>query len=289
MKSKLLSCAAMICFAATPVALAQPEFAPMWDDHSETAAEAEREPVEWDLTRLYPTVDAWDASRLALLERIEPIGAAADGFEPSATALADLFDETSDIAREALRMGTYANLDSDTNLRDGEKLARRGQASAMFAAYGTAAAWISPMVQDVGEDQIEAWIAAEPRLEKHAFGLRETLRMKQHTLSPEGEAIMAAASVALGGAQRIYTQLKNSDIPWPTITLSTGEELRLDAAGYVKGRAAENREDRIAVFNAFFETYQQFESSLGEALGSHVQRQVFSASQRNYGSALESA
>ena len=57
----------------------------------------------------------------------------------------------------------------------------------------------------------------------------------------------------------------------------------------MKGRAAENRQDRIDVFNAYFETYQQFESSLGEALGSHVQRQVFNASQRNYASALEAA
>jgi oligoendopeptidase F len=113
--------------------------------------------------------------------------------------------------------------------------------------------------------------------------------MAPHTLSSEGEAIMAAASVALGGAQRIYTQLKNSDIPWPTVTLSTGEEIRLDAAGYVKGRAAENRDDRKKVFEAFFETHKQFESSLGEALGSHVQKQVFNASQRNYGSALEAA
>lgn len=135
----------------------------------------------------------------------------------------------------------------------------------MFAAYGEATAWISPMVQAQGEKRVETWIAEEPRLAEHAFGLRETLRSAPHTLSPEGESLMAAASVALGGAQRIYTQLKNSDIPWPTITLSTGEELRLDAAGYVKGRAAENREDRIAVFNAYFETYQQFESSLGEA------------------------
>ena len=57
----------------------------------------------------------------------------------------------------------------------------------------------------------------------------------------------------------------------------------------MKGRAAENRQDRIDVFNAFFETYQQFESSLGESLGSHVQGQVFRASQRNYDSALEAA
>ncbi|MEL7285201.1 MAG: M3 family metallopeptidase, partial [Pseudomonadota bacterium] len=284
MKKTLLSCAALICFAAAPVAIAQPELGPMWDDDATAAAEAEREPVEWDLTRLFPDVDAWDAARLEILERIEPVKAAGEDFSPSAAAFADLFDQTSDIARDALRVSTYAFLDSDTNLRDGEKLARRGQAQAMFAAYGEAVAWINPMVQSVGETQIEAWIASDPRLEKHAFGLRETLRATPHTLSAEGEALMAAASVALGGAQRIYTQLKNSDIPWPTVTLSTGEELRLDAAGYVKGRAAENREDRLKVFNAYFETYQQFESSLGEALGSHVQRQVFNASQRKYDS-----
>ncbi len=289
MKQQLLSCAALAFAFVAPIASADPMPGPMWDDEATSAAEAEREPVEWDLTRLYADVEAWDAARLDVLERLGPIGEMADTFEPSAAALADLSEQTSDIGREALRVSSYAFMDSDTDLRNGDKLARRGQAQAMFAAYGEATAWISPMVQAVGEKQIETWIAEEPRLSKHAFGLRETLRSAPHTLSPEGESLMAAASVALGGAQRIYTQLKNSDIPWPTITLSTGEELRLDAAGYVKGRAAENRQDRIDVFNAYFETYQQFESSLGEALGSHVQRQVFNASQRNYGSALEAA
>lgn len=289
MKQQLLSCAALAFAFVAPIASADPMPGPMWDDHADAGAEAEREPVEWDLTRLYADIEAWDAARLDVLERLGPIGEMADTFEPSAAALADLSEQTSDIGREALRVSSYAFMDSDTDLRNGDKLARRGQAQAMFAAYGEATAWISPMVQAVGEKQIETWIAEEPRLSKHAFGLRETLRSAPHTLSPEGESLMAAASVALGGAQRIYTQLKNSDIPWPTITLSTGEELRLDAAGYVKGRAAENRQDRIDVFNAYFETYQQFESSLGEALGSHVQRQVFNASQRNYGSALEAA
>ncbi|MHA7857764.1 MAG: M3 family oligoendopeptidase [Henriciella sp.] len=289
MKQQLLSCAALAFAFVAPIASADPMPGPMWDDEATSAAEAEREPVEWDLTRLYADVEAWDAARLDVLERLRPIEEMADTFEPSAAALADLSAQTSDIGREALRVSSYAFMDSDTDLRNGDKLARRGQAQAMFAAYGEATAWISPMVQAVGEKQIETWIAEEPRLSKHAFGLRETLRSAPHTLSPEGESLMAAASVALGGAQRIYTQLKNSDIPWPTITLSTGEELRLDAAGYVKGRAAENRQDRIDVFNAYFETYQQFESSLGEALGSHVQRQVFNASQRNYGSALEAA
>ncbi|MEM1150283.1 MAG: M3 family oligoendopeptidase [Pseudomonadota bacterium] len=290
MKKTLLISAAAFCLAAALPSQAEVTPGIMWDDHAGAAAdEPERESVEWDLTKLYPSVEAWDAERLALLERLEPIAAMADDFEPSAEALADLYEETSAIGREALRVSTYASLDASTDLRDGERLGRSGQAQTMFSEYGQATSWISPMVQSLGEEQIEAWIESEPRLAVHAFGLRETLRMAPHTLSTEGERIMAAASVALGGAQRIYSQLQNSDIPWPSITLSTGEELRLDAAGYVKGRAAENREDRIAVFEAFFETYQQFESALGAALGSHVQGQVFRASQRDYPSALEAA
>ncbi|MEM9939530.1 MAG: M3 family oligoendopeptidase [Pseudomonadota bacterium] len=288
-KSKLTSCAVAALLSLSLPVHAQLAPGPMWDDHQADGETPEREPVEWDLTRLYPSVEAWDAARLKILEDVKPIAAQADTFEPSAAALADLMDETSDIVREAFRVGSYANLNADTDLRDGEWVGRRGQASAMYAAYGEAVSWISPMLQEVGEADIEAWIAAEPRLSKHAFGLREVLRAAPHTLTPEGEALMAAASVSLGGAQRIYSQLKNADIPWPTITLSTGEEIRLDAAGYVKGRAAPDRQDRIDVFNAFYETHEQFGGSLGEAMNSHVQSQVFNAAQRDYASALEAA
>ncbi|MDJ0920945.1 MAG: M3 family oligoendopeptidase [Henriciella sp.] len=288
-KSTISSCAVAALTVFSPIATAQSGVMPMWDDDISEGAAEPRAPVEWDLTKLYPSVEAWDEARLKVIDDLAPIAAGADTFEPSASALADLMESSSAVAREALRVGTYANLDGDTDLRDGERQARRGQSAAMFSQYGQAVAWISPMVQSLGEDQVEAWIAAEPRLEKHAFGLRETLRMAPHTLSPEGEELMAAASVALGGAQRIYSQLKNSDIPWPTITLSTGEEVRLDSAGYVKARAAPNREDRVEVFKAFYDTYEQFGSSLGEALNSQVQRQVFNASQRNYDSALEAA
>lgn len=288
----LLATAAAL--ALSPVATAQlaPQSASerlMWDDNAEAGEPVVRESVEWDLTRLFPDVEAWEAARQDVLAELPALADMADTFDPSATALADLLDQRSDIARQALRVSTYAFLDADADLRDGERRARRGQSQAMFAQYGEATAWISPMVQSLGTPQIDAWIAEEPRLAKHAFGLQEILRMEPHTLSPEGEELMAAASVALGGAQRIYTQLKNSDIPWPTITLSTGEEVRVDQAGYVKHRAAPAREDRIATFNAFYETYDQFGSSLGEALNSHVQGQVFEAAQRDYGSALEAA
>jgi len=280
--------------ALSPAAAAQEmpfagQGAPLWDEDAQAGEAVGTAPVEWDLTRLYPGVEAWEAARQEVLDGLPALAALAETFEPGPAALADLMDTQSALARQALRVSTYAFLDADTDVRDGERRARRGQAQAMFAAFGEATAWVSPMVQAVGAPQVNAWIAEDARLDPHAFGLQEILRMEPHTLSPEGEELMAAASVALGGAQRIYTQLKNSDIPWPTITLSTGEAVRVDLAGYVKHRAAPAREDRIATFGAFYETYDQFGSSLGEALNSHVQGQVFEAAQRNYGSALEAA
>ena len=73
MKQQLLSCAALALALVGPVAIADPMPGPMWDDHADSGAEAEREPVEWDLTRLYADVEAWDAARLSVLERLGPI------------------------------------------------------------------------------------------------------------------------------------------------------------------------------------------------------------------------
>ena len=136
MKMKLLSTAAMFCFVAACGPASQSELDPqsVADAPGVPIAGVDREPVEWDLTRLYADVEAWDAARLEILERIKPIAAQRETFTPSAASLADLYDQTSDIIRDGIRVSSYASLDSDTDLRDGEKLGRRGQAQAMFAA-----------------------------------------------------------------------------------------------------------------------------------------------------------
>lgn len=243
----------------------------------------------WDLTGLYPTTDDWAAGLDEVLSGLDEIEARRDTFGDSAETVADTYDAVSELALKAYRVFTYASLKADEDLRVAEALGRRGVAQQMLSAFGQATSWISPAVQALGEETVEAYIASEPRLEKHAVDLRDTLRRAPHTLDAGGERLLAGAALPLSGAQRIYSQLMNSDIPWPTITLSTGEEVRLNSQGYVAARAAQNRDDRVAVFQAFYETFDQFESVLGEALNTHVQGQVFNARERNYDNALAAA
>ncbi len=277
------------------VALAAPLAACGQDGASNVAADAANGAsatqiaTEWDLTQLFASPEDWETARREILASLDDIEARRATFGDSAASVADTYDAVSVLALKAYRVFTYASLKADEDLREAEGLGRRGAAQQMFSTFSQAVSWISPAVQELGEDTIEAYIAAEPRLEKHAVDLRDTLRRAPHTLDARGERLLAGAGLPLSGAQRIYSQLMNSDIPWPTVALSTGEDVRLDAQGYVRARAAQNREDRIAVFEAFYGTFDQFESALGETLNTHVQGQVFNARERDYDNALQAA
>jgi len=91
-------------------------------------------------------------------------------------------------------------------------------------------------------------------LAKFSHGLRDTLRQAPHTLSAEGEAILATVDTPL---QRFFSDVRRPDrqfrtFPWPTVKLSTGKDVRLDDQAYVLNRDAANRDDRKLVFDNFW-------------------------------------
>ena len=88
-------------------------------------------------------------------------------------------------------------------------------------------------------------------------------------------------------ASNTYGLLANSDIPWPTITLSTGEEVRVDSQGYGRARGSENRDDRKMVFDAFWNKWLEYRNSTGIVLNSHIQTQVALAKARHYDGVLD--
>src|SRR5262249_29238542 len=80
-----------------------------------------------------------------------------------------------------------------------------------------------------------------------------------------------------------------SDIPWPTITLSTGKAVRLDSQGYSLNRDAPDRDDRKAVFDAFWAAHGKFKNSFGATYGAKVKGDIFVAKARHYPTSLAAA
>ena len=127
----------------------------------------------------------------------------------------------------------------------------------------------------------------DERLAPFAFQLDDSLRNAPHTLGQEAEQTLSYLSQSFGAPNNIYSLIANSDIPWPTITLSNGEEARIDSQGYTRVRSSQNRDDRKLAFDTFWTKWKEYRNSVGMVLNTHVQTQVGLAKARNYDSVLQ--
>ncbi|EIZ78064.1 oligoendopeptidase Pe PF, putative [Novosphingobium sp. Rr 2-17] len=241
----------------------------------------------WDLADLYPNLAAWDAARKDVVAALPRLAAYKGTLGQSAEAMAKALSDISAVTLKLTRVGVYASLRADEDVRVSAEQERQAQVTDLYSAFGEATAWTSPEVLTIGQDKVERFIAANPTLKRlFAFSLRNIVREAAHTLDAQGEALMAAMSATLSGPQTIREQLFSSDIPWPTITLSDGRSQRLDAQGYTLTRDAPNRADRKKVFDAFFGEIGAFQNSLGAAMASKLKGDVFETRARKYANSL---
>ena len=100
---------------------------------------------------------------------------------------------------------------------------------------------------------------------------------------------MALSGDVTGKVGDIYDIFSAAELPFPTVKLASGEEVRIDQAAYTKYRQEPNRDDRKAVFDAFWGKWKEFEGTLGANLSAHVAGHVFDAKARHYDNALQDA
>ena len=255
------------------------------------AADPAAEPAGavWDLTDLYPNDAAWEAERAAVAARLPEVAAFKGRLGEGAGTLRQVLQLQSDLGLKVARLYTYAGLKADEDLRNAPNQERRQKANDLYTAYGEAGSWMNPELLQLGASKVDAYLASDPGLAKFRFQLLDVVRQAPHTLTPEGEAILAASQNPLTGPGDIRVQLVSSDIPRPTVTLSDGTKAQLDDQGYTLHRTAPNRADRKLVFDQFWASYHAFENSLGTALLSQTKGEMFQAKARKYGSALEAA
>ena len=250
---------------------------------------AEPEQIVWDLTEIYPTDQAWSAEKERLEREVDGLSRYQGTLGDSAAALRTALDAISASDKQLARLYVYVFLKADEDRRVAEHQERRSVAASLLSVFEEATSFVSPELLRVGSEMVERYIAEDLGLAKHAFNLRNILRQEPHTLSRETEQIIAATGPVAQGPERIYTMLSSSDLPFPTITLSGGEEVRLNQAAYSLHRASQNRDDRKHVFDSFWKSWKGYEATLGQTLDTQVKAHVFQAKARKYDSALHAA
>jgi oligoendopeptidase F len=137
---------------------------------------------------------------------------------------------------------------------------------------------------------VNADIAADPVLKaRFDLYLNDTLRNAAHTLTPEGEALLAASGQILQQPGNVFAQLADAELPRPTVTLSTGNAVKLTTDAYELNRTSPVRADRKLVFDAFFGAWKAAEGTFGANLTTQVLGDVFTSRVRHFDGSLQAA
>lgn len=244
---------------------------------------------QWDLTDLYATPQAWTAA----YERLRTMVATLDRYKgtlgTSAESMFTALAAISDTRRELWRLHGYASLRSDEDIGNAPNAERRQVANSLITRFSEQTAWVAPEVQALGDAKVRPFLQQSPALAKRFdFFLLDTLRRAPHTLGLEGESVLAATGDVLAQPNRIFEQLDEAELPFPTIEIA-GQKVRLTQPEYEKQRTAGDRAVRKAVFDAFWTTYKAYQGTFGATLTTQVMGDVFSARARRFETSLQQA
>ncbi len=228
-----------------------------------SAAAAETPEDRWNLSDLYPSIAAWNADAAILESKLREFGDCRGHLGDTAQRFRSCFDLGSEIRRRYARLSVYASEQraEDTGVSASLELAQR--AEVLGNRLSEATSFVRPEVLSLGADRVGGFLAQEPALKIYRQPLDDILRAAPHTLDAQGEALIATFGLATDAADSVYTILANADLPWPTVKLSDGEDVRLDQAAYTRYRALPNRADRKLVFDAFWGKWKEFERTFG--------------------------
>ncbi len=243
----------------------------------------------WDLTAIYEDLPAWEA-QLREVQELLPELVAFDGrLHEGPQLLASALECRARLDRLVNSLETYARLLSDQDTRNAGPRGMLQRAEALSASLAESAAFLAPELLGLAHETLASFLEEEPRLHPFRRLLEQIERLRDFTLGREAEDVLGKTRRIVGGGLCVSDLLRDTEIPWPTVSLSDGSDLRLDPSGYSIGRTLPVRSDRLRVFEAFHGTLRSFKASLGASLHSTIKEHLFFCRARGYPSCLAAA
>lgn len=254
---------------------------------------AERKDVpdkyRWNLADLYPSDADWTKAKDALGKRVPEMATFKGRLGKSSKDLLAALQTMFDLELALSRLAVYASSLSDEDVRAARPREMKQAAEELATAFSAASSWVRPEILTIDAAKLKKWMAQEKKLAPYRVFLEETLRRKPHTLGVAEERVAAEAGDLERAGGEVHGVLSNADLPYPTVKLSTGESVRLDASAYTLHRQAQSRADRDKVFTAFFGALKTYERTMGATLAAGVKAHLFEKRVRHFDTALEAA
>lgn len=256
-------------------------------DFSMTARKDVPAEYTWKIDDIYPTMDAWEMAKEETIKKTGKIDEMAKEWISSPQKMLAFMELLGDIRQNGMKLFSYASHQANADLGNPLFQQMKGQLQMIFVQMQSKLAFMNDDVLKLGKEKFSEYLEAEPGLAPYAFGIEQTLRMKEHILSTDQQRVASLTGLFSGAAEKASQMLNDVEIPAPEITLPDGQKIVLNNANYIKYRESKNADERALVMHSYWENHKQFENTLAILLDAGMKQHLFNARIHKYNDCLE--
>ena len=248
-------------------------------------------PVEdtWALEDLYASDAAWEAELATISQDQTYMVSFAGRLNESAETLYAYLERMEQVNAKGELLANYCMRKSDEDTRNGTYQAMVGKFMSMIVGFSAATSFETPELMAITDDELNAFYAAEPRLERYRRYLTDLRRRKEHVLSPAEEKLLAAAGEMAQAPQKSYGAFANADIKFDAAVDSEGKEHPLSQGTFVPLEESADRVLRKSAYENLYHGFGNFKNTAASMLNAQGKQLKFFADARKYPSTLDAS
>ena len=176
------------------------------------------EKYKWDLTDLYPDNEAFLAELNSVDSHIPKISEFQGRLGESGDILYKALRTYFDVSKTYVKMIVYSYRLSDENTSISSNQELKQKTQALGTKLSEASSFIEPEILLIDSKKIARFFESTKELEEFRVYIKDIQRMKEHTLSPDEEKILASAGMITRTPSTVYNLFGNSEKPLPKVT-----------------------------------------------------------------------
>lgn len=244
---------------------------------------------KWNTAAIFANDEAWEKELTALTTEAAVLKEYEGRLGGSSDALADYLTLRDKLVQRVEILSIYASLRSDEDTRIAQYKDMDSRASKLYTKLAEWTAWEDPELAAIPAETLRGYLSENERLAHYEFSLENSIRLRQFTLSPREEELLAMSSTALGAPASIAGMIRNADFKWPSIRDEAGKEVELTSGRFEKFRRSKDARVRRDAYNAALGAYGDMSNTLASALAGAVEGYIFRARARGYESSLHAS
>jgi len=243
----------------------------------------------WATEDIFPSDQAWTEEYEQLKALPQEIAAFKGTLGRSAADLLAFFKKDDEVSYKLRLLFNYASRKGDEDTGNGFYQDMRNKAMSLMVALSSAAAYATPEILSISDDDLARFFTEQPELEVYRRPIEKIRHQKAHTLSPAEEALLASVGEIAKAPDAIGSSFRNADMRFPAVLDDEGNERLLTQESLVAYLRSGGEVLRKNAFDTFYTTLHGWRNSIATTLDAQFRQLKFFANARHYGSTLEAA